>query len=361
MASPAPLVRAPVPPPLPVAAKAGVPAFAGGLEGWARRAFARVRMPSGPYAKLGAALFGAGVLVGVAGAAVVFGGREEPAVEAVAPASLASARPTAVATASAPAQTSEPAAKRPAPVAKGPEPLAKSREVAEDRAAAALAQTTEAPVAKPTQLPISSFVAPTCRQLLGKSITERRDPKRAAVQTTLANRALVRGNVKEAQAAYCLAWAWDRGNVDRRLNLATLYLVRRDWVKAAELGKSALELEPESRRGLSLVGDAWAALHETEKARSALLAAERKAEPSERELTLMVKRDLALAKRVERKRDFALAERLYRRVLLLDPDHAGAMRGVAGCLLKLGDARTAAAWARKAQGLERCGAAARSG
>jgi tetratricopeptide (TPR) repeat protein len=233
--------------------------------------------------------------------------------------------------------------------------------VADNQAANGLTQFAAEPIADPTKPPISTHTAPTCRQLLGKSISERRDPKRATIQTGLANRALVRGNVKEAHAGYCLAWAWDRSNADRRLNLATLYLVRRDWAKAAELGQSAVDLDPQNRRALTVVGDAWAALHKDDKARAALLAAERKQDPSEEEIALMVKRDLALAKGVQRKRDFLLAERLYRRVLLFAPDHVGAMRGVASCLLKLGDARAAAAWARQAQSRARGGVAQRSG
>lgn len=42
------------------------------------------------------------------------------------------------------------------------------------------------------------------------------------------------------------------------------------------------------------------------------------------------KRNLALAKRVARLNDFLLAERLYRRVLLIEPQHADAMSGIAG-------------------------------
>lgn len=360
LASPRPVLGAPVPPPLPSAVARTENTPVGRLVVLKAKAFAQLRFPTGRYARLGAALFGAGVLVGVIGAAVVLGGDDEDKpVEAVAPVSVASAAPKAVASAPVPVPTSAPPAIRPVPA--GPEPLAKRREADDAKAASALTQLAEEPVPDPKQPPISSFVAPTCRQLLGKSIAERRDPKRATAQTVLANRALVRGSVKEAHVAYCLAWAWDRSNIDRRLNLATLYLVRRDWAKAAELAQSALELDPESRRGLSVVGDAWAALHKTEKARAALLSAERKSEPSERELALMVKRDLALARTVERKGDFSLAERLYRRVLLLDPQHTGAMRGVAACLVRLGDARTAEAWSRKARTLARSGVASRSG
>jgi tetratricopeptide (TPR) repeat protein len=201
--------------------------------------------------------------------------------------------------------------------------------------------------------PVSGTDAPSCRELLGKSLANRNDPKRAGFQTVLANRELVRGNVDQAHAAYCLALAWDRANVERHLNLARLYLVRRDFSKAAENARGALALDPESRGALGVAGDAWAGLHETERARTALLQAERKPNPSAADVRLIVRRNLALARRVERLRDFSLAERLYRRVLLLEPAHAGAMTGLAGCLLRLGDRAAAEAWTRKASELKK--------
>jgi tetratricopeptide (TPR) repeat protein len=339
-----PRERVPVPPPLPTAPKGAEPTSTVGLEIPKPPALGRFRIPGGRYARMGAALFGAGVLVGIAGAAVVLGGRAAPPVETAAPASTAVEHPKAAL----PSSSSSPVL-APAPKPQRTEPVTKPLAPVAAKAESALVQKAVEPSADPTQPPISSFAAPTCRQLLGKSMAERKDPKRATTQTVLANRALLRGNVKEAHSAYCLAWAWDRSNLDRRLNLATLYLVRRDWAKAAELGESALELDPESRRALVIVGDARAALNDSSSARDALLAAERKPSPSARELDLIVRRDLALAKRVERKRDFSLAERLYRRVLVLSPDHTGAMFGVASCLGRLGDRRAAEAWARRAK------------
>ena len=76
--------------------------------------------------------------------------------------------------------------------------------------------------------------------------------------------------------------------------------------------------------------------------------AERKPKASTSELRLIVRRNMALAKKVERLQDFSLAERFYRRVLLVEPEHAGAMKGIAGCLLRVGDPRAAEIWARRA-------------
>jgi tetratricopeptide (TPR) repeat protein len=170
-------------------------------------------------------------------------------------------------------------------------------------------------------------------------------------ETRLANRELVRGNVPEAQAAYCKALMWDRKNVDRHVNLGRLFLVRRDWKQAAEYGKSALALAPNDPRALGVVGDAWAALHKTEEARAAWLKVEGKPNPSASDVRLVVRRNMALAQRVQRLNDFSLAERLYRRVLLFSPEHAGATKGIASCLMKAGDHPAAEAWALRAKAL----------
>lgn len=345
-------VPVPVLPPLPSAPKASERTPIVAIEIPSTPVLAGRGAPGGRYAKIGAALFGAGVLVGVLGAVGVLGRRAPGALEAAAPAvSVAETTKAAAFT----------AARIPAidPVPQHSKP-AEARVASSDPAKAASSDPAKAEQL-PAELPVSGSTAPTCRQLLGKSLAERNDPKRANTQTALANRELVRGNVDQAQAGYCLALAWDRSNIDRRLNLARLYLLRRDWAKAAEYGQKALEIDPQSRRALGVVGDAWAALHKTKEARAAWLSAERKPKATPSEIGLIVRRNLALAKRVERLRDFSLAERLYRRVLLLDSEHAGAMNGIAGCLLRVGDRVAADAWARKARELKRTATRSRSG
>jgi tetratricopeptide (TPR) repeat protein len=279
--------------------------------------------------------------------------RSLPTVEAAAPRPVASQAPerNSLAAVAAASKQAPPAAPQPAPLAK-PEPPANAP--AQPPAAAAEVEPASRPVARvetarsPTALPIPGSNAPSCKELLGTELTKRRDPKAAQRETQLGNRQLLLGNVALAQAAYCRAFAWDRTNFDRHLNLARLFLVRRDWKKAAEYGQSALKLEPKNPKALGTVGDAWAALHQSQEAREAWLAAEGKLSASPRQLNLMVRRNMALAKRVARLQDFSLAERLYRRVLLVDPAHADAMKGVASCLLKAGEYEAAATWARQA-------------
>jgi Flp pilus assembly protein TadD len=316
--------------------------------------------------KIGVGLFLLGVLVGAVGASGVLLRRGAPAVDAglqisaptfaanlprlsaafatstptpTAPTTIEAARP---ASASATTTGESKIADNAAPL--GAESVGKS-DKAEPLEAAE-------PEPKPGSLPISSSLAPTCQQLLGEPPVKHQSMKAAKRETLVAQHQLLLGNVAMAQAAYCNAFALDHLNVDRHVNLARLYLVRRDWKKAAELGKSGLKLDPDNRAAMGALGDAWAALNKSDDARKMMLAAEGKPHATPAELTLMVKRNLALASRVARLNDFLLAERLYRRVLLIDPRQADAMSGVARCLLKLGDFDAAEAWARRAKHLK---------
>ena len=322
---PAPI---PAPPPLPTLSQSGEQASASVL-GVPKHKAARFPGASEHLTKIGVAIFAAGVLVGVIASAAVTSTRPRT-LEAAAPSATAAVPPSAVSA--------------PAPTAAGEHVEAKAN-VAAGREAEALRRGSGS-------LPISISSAPSCRQMLGASVVERDAPQAALRETRLANRELRRGNVPEAQTAYCKAFEWDRANVDRHVNLARLFLVRRDWEKAAEYGQSALELDPKSRPALGVVGDAWAALHKTEQARAAWLEAEKKADPSAEELRLIVRRNMALAQRMERLKDYSLAERIYRRVLLFSPGHAGATKGIASCLVKVGDREAAEAWALRAKALK---------
>jgi len=331
----------PLPPPLPVVTAPSDQTPAVALEIPKLHAANLRRFLAHRYARIGIGIFGAGVLVGVIGAVTVMMGGNEPPPEATNLAPAAPVVPKAAALAPPPAPLTPPA-----PVV---EPPAKHEERAEPQAEAAVTAPAEPKNRKGPDLPISGTIVLSCREIFGKSLFERRDPAGAARETRRANRELVLGNPAEAQSALCKAIAWDRSNVERHINLGKLFLVRRDWKKALEYGQSALKLDPKSRRALGIVSDALAALNRTDEARTALLASERKPNASEGELRAIARRDMALAKRVERLRDFSAAGRLYRRVLLLEPDNADAMIGIAGCLNRAGDYKAAQAWARLAK------------
>jgi tetratricopeptide (TPR) repeat protein len=177
--------------------------------------------------------------------------------------------------------------------------------------------------------------APSCQELLGSAYVEKRDPAAAFDQTQLGQHELVRGNVVGAQQAFCTAAQWDATNPERWLNLAQVFLLRRDGAKAADCARTALELQANRSRALTMLGDASAMLGKSAEARQFYLAAENRSEPDSAALRLMIRRDMEEAQRMVRRRDFARAERLFRRVMSFDAGHAEASAGLSRCLARL--------------------------
>lgn len=314
------------------------------LKGGALRLMAaKERLPKlGVPAKIGIGIFTAGVLVGVIGSAVM---TKDPA-----PQVLEAAVPNARAATLPPSSLAPTTA---APVAAPIERPAEGVKPAVTEEDSGVGRRTTDPKKEATSPPIPNANAPSCEKLLGFTVIGRDGPIAAQRETRAANRELLRGNVAAAHAAYCRAFALDHTNVDRHVNLARVLLVRRDWEKAAAFGQSALDIDSKNRGALGAAGDAWAALHETDKARTAWLAVEGKSTASARDVNLFVRRNMALGQRMERLKDFQLAERIYRRVLLFAPEHVEATKGVSRCLSKTGNPKAAQAWSRRADVLKR--------
>ena len=201
------------------------------------------------------------------------------------------------------------------------------------------------------EIPVSNVTTPTCQETLGNAFVEKLDPVGAATENQVGQRALVRGDMDAALASFCKAALWDGGTIERRLNLANLYLLRRDGKQALEAAARALELDPKNRRALEIQADAWARLGKPAEARRAYLAAEQRSESDEHAAMWLVGRDLDAAQRSLKARDYARAEKLFLRVVVFEPEHAVATLGVATCLRKLNDHAGAEAWTRRAEAL----------
>jgi tetratricopeptide (TPR) repeat protein len=228
-------------------------------------------------------------------------------------------------------------------------PAATPKAAAEDAPSAPASKAAH----EPSDVPVSSAAVPSCQEILGRGFVRESNPKGALAETQLANRELVRGNAHASQLAFCKAAAWDSGKIERWLNLAQIFLVRRDDKQALGAAERALELDAKNARALEMVGDAEARLGHLEEARKAYLDSEHRPEPGADALRWLVKRDMDEAQRSLRSRDFVRAERLYRRVVVFDPNHAGAALGVSTCLRKLDDQKTADAWEKRAGMLAR--------
>jgi tetratricopeptide (TPR) repeat protein len=210
-----------------------------------------------------------------------------------------------------------------------------------------------------TEIPVSSVTTPNCSQTLGSAFVEKLDPAGAATENQVGQRALVRGDLDAALAAFCKAALWDGGTLERRLNLANLYLIRRDGEHAVEEAARALELDPKNARALEIRADAWARLGKVVDARRAYLAGAQRFESDEAAAKWFVRRDLDAAERSLKARDYARAEKLFLRVVVFEPEHVVATLGVATCLEKLNDHAGAEAWTRRANELANAAVEAR--
>jgi tetratricopeptide (TPR) repeat protein/DNA-binding response OmpR family regulator len=205
------------------------------------------------------------------------------------------------------------------------------------------------PPAVPAPRDETGYVAPSCEAMLAPLRLEAGSfPGAAYEQQAKAAKALVRGKLDEAQLAYCKAARWDAKNPQTRIDLAQLFLLRRDGAAAAQAAREAIALDPSSARARSLLGDGLVRLgdHEGAKAAWLLAAGTTFAEPSE--LRALLERSLTEAEGALRKKDIARAERFFRRAIVLEPDSLPAARGLAACSLQLGDAAAAARFAQRA-------------
>ena len=161
------------------------------------------------------------------------------------------------------------------------------------------------------------------------------------------NKALVRGDVDEAQRALCKAVIWDSKSAHPYLELAQLLLIRRDGAAAVDWARKGTALDPLSTRAQSLLGDGLVRTGDHAGAKKAWLAAS-KIQPGETELIgELFRRSLREAELSLKKRDYLRAERFFRRSVVLDPESLAASRGLALTLFRLGDFKPSERWAHR--------------
>lgn len=263
--------------------------------------------------------------------------RKAPRAEAAAP---RASTVTAVAAASA----------RPEPVSLGgAAPSAPSVPPSASAPQAQNAPLIEPPPLAPAGKDESGYVAPTCASLLDAlQLDAGNFPGAAYEQQVLGAKALVQGRVDDAQLAYCKAVRWDAQNPQAHIDLAQLFLIRKDGAAAAEEARKAVELDPKSGRAHSLLGDGLVRIGDHVGAKQAwLLAAEVDADDAGK-LQALLLRNLREAEASLKKKDISRAERFFRRAIVMDPDNLAASRGLAACLNQLGDGAAAVRWAQRA-------------
>jgi Flp pilus assembly protein TadD/DNA-binding response OmpR family regulator len=332
--------------PIPAASPGGAPPQAADKRA-VRPQPAQARSPLGWIAAAGAGVL---LLVLVAGGALLIAAeRDKP-----------SARPEPLAASAPPAAPSAPLAAPPTPAqSSAPEEPAAPAAQAE---ASAKEPPPEAPPAEaaeakpPSPPPLANAVAgagltpgPTCDDLLGKAkAVPGTYPGAAYNELRAARKALVRGDLDEAQRCYCRAVRYDKSLADAHVGLARLLLLRRDAVQATEWGRKAAEIAPGNDDVQAVLGDIFALRGEEIAARTALLAAAGIGAGDEPGAAGLARRMLGLGHSSMRQRDHANAERYFRRAAVLNPGSWDAVYGIAHALLEAGKSELAVFWARRA-------------
>ena len=234
-----------------------------------------------------------------------------------------------------------PAAVAATPAAPTPPPAA--------AAALAAAALPEPPRKEPVGKDESGTVAPTCATLLDPlNLDVGNFPGAAYEQQVTGSKALVQGKVDDAQLAYCKAVRWDGKNPQTHIDLAQLFLIRKDGAAAAEEARNAVELDPNSGRAQSLLGDGLVRIGDHQGARQAWLLAAGVDPKDTVKFKALLNRNLHEAEASLKKRDVSRAERFFRRAIVLEPDSLEASRGLAAALNQLGDGAAAVRWAQRA-------------
>jgi tetratricopeptide (TPR) repeat protein len=247
----------------------------------------------------------------------------------------ASAAAASVAPATTPPPPAEPLASA------SPSPAAASGKTAERKAPATASKVTAKAAGIET--------APTCEQLLGKRpAIPGSYPGAAHNELRAARRALVRGDLDEAQRCYCRAARYDERLTDAAIGLARLLLIRRDPAAAADWAKKASKIDPGSGDVQFVLGDALALSGDASGARTALLAAAGVRENEEPSVLALARRMVQLGHEGLRRRDYANAERYFRRASVLDPRNWEGPYGAARALLEMDRAALAVGFARQA-------------
>jgi tetratricopeptide (TPR) repeat protein/DNA-binding NarL/FixJ family response regulator len=247
------------------------------------------------------------------------------------------------------AETVAMAASAPAPALPAASPSVAVAPLASAAEPAPVVVPPEPPRKAPVGKDESGTVAPTCAALLDPlNLDEGNFPGAAYEQQVAGAKALVQGKVDDAQLAYCKAVRWDSKNPQSHIDLAQLFLIRKDGAAAAEEARAAVQLDPNSGRAQSLLGDGLVRVGDHEGAKQAWLLAAGVDPADPAKFKALLDRNLHEAEASLKKKDVSRAERFFRRAIVLDPDSLPASRGLAAALNQLGDGAAAVRWAQRA-------------
>jgi Flp pilus assembly protein TadD len=246
-------------------------------------------------------------------------------------------------------------AKSPAHSATQPAPFS----AASVRAPTSAEDAVTKPAPKPKLPPVKGIPwnAPTakktgsCRFLVG---AEGQGPRVHLLKQALARgeAELSRGNLDEAQMAYCEAKVLGDTSSTVLLTLAQIQLLQHDPEGALEVVDEMLNRKPDDPDALDLRGDALIRMGRITEARTDWFRAVGAARESELVLGNLLLANRAAASSALEQDDLVLADRTLRRVIALDPQDARAAAELASVLFKRGLERAAWRWLAYAVSLD---------
>jgi tetratricopeptide (TPR) repeat protein len=220
-------------------------------------------------------------------------------------------------------------------------------------AAASATETAPAPsepAPSPDGIVQAQSSAPSCEALLERADSQALPAETSAAAALARARELAQsGELYQAERVYCRARVEHPEVVAIRAGLLELLLDRRDRLAAARLADELVRAFPRDQQLAWLVGDAWAQNGEFARARTLWLGAATSGSGSdEQRAQQSARQELNLARTAAHAGRFERAAREYRRAAILDPSGAEAPAGVATMLLRMNDAPSATAWAKRA-------------
>jgi Flp pilus assembly protein TadD len=203
-------------------------------------------------------------------------------------------------------------------------------------------------------------VAPTCDTLLPDLPPPSGTANPAALAEELqgARRALLKGDLDDAERCYCRAARWDPNSPAVLGGMARLLLMRGDGPAAGDWATRAVRASATDPDLRALLGDALARSDHHDDARIAWLAAAGIAAGDAPAVLGLVRHAISTGEDALEHRDPSRAELHFRRAAVLEPDNVDAALGLVRALLATRRSDAAVQWGRRAVTLAPANAAA---
>ncbi len=192
---------------------------------------------------------------------------------------------------------------------------------------------------------------PSCETVLGPAAPRGPSKDRSLDYWRQARKSLMKGDNKEALEQLCLAGLLDKTGPAPE-GLAEYYLGQRSLAEAERWVRASLEVSPESRKSLEILGDIENQKGNPDAARELWLKTMRLTGSEKATLQAIARKLMRDARLASRGGALPRAERELRRAVTLDPENAAAAIQLAEVFLAREQLAAAISWAERARKLD---------